>query len=395
MAETSNATAPSKCVWIITGESSGDVYGARVAEALKRLDSQIRIQGMGGAEMAARGVDLLVDSSQMGVVGFVEVLRQIGLFRRCLQYLGEKAREEQPDVVVLIDFPGFNLRLAERLKELSVKVVYYISPQVWAWRKGRIRKIARLVDRMLVIFPFEKETYSGTALPVTFVGHPLVPLLAEQKEPEVERDRGTILLLPGSRKSEVKRIFPLLLKTAVWLQQRHPGVRFVTPLPSEELRNLAQKQVDKGVYGQSLNIDIVQGQEAKYWMQKACCGIAASGTVTMEAAILGLPLVVVYRVHPVTYLLGQLMVDVPYVTIVNLVAEKVIFEEFLQGEARPDKVGTALEAVFPDGERRAEVEKDMRNVIEKLGERQKVCENVARIVIEEADNSGSDEEESP
>lgn len=369
-------------IWIIAGEASGDAYGAFLARALWRLDPELTIRGMGGAAMADAGVEVMVDSSELGVVGLVEVLTHLRTFFRIFYGLLRRAKQERPSTVVLIDFPGFNLRFARRLHRLGIRVVYYVSPQVWAWGSRRIPLIARIVDKMLVIFPFESDTYDGTGLDVEFVGHPLLEILDEHREPGVERDANTVLLLPGSRRAEVDRLLPVMLETASLLAQRHEGLEFVVAVPSGRIAERVRGKLEG--FGDSrteaLAVRVEEGR-TRYWLQRAVAGLAASGTVTVESAILGLPLVVVYKLHALTYHLVRLLVRVPYFTMVNLVAGKMVFEEFLQAAVTPDNLVRALTDILPRGTRRVEAEDGMRAAVQALGGHSHVCQRAAQAVL--------------
>ncbi len=382
MTTASNALSKPHTVWIFAGESSGDLYGARLARELLRQASGLRLRGMGSHAMREAGVDLIVDSSELGVVGLVEVFKHIFTFYRIFHDLVRRAAAERPDAIVLIDYPGFNLRFAKQMKTLGIPVVYYISPQVWAWGRRRIPEIARTVRRMLVIFPFEPEVYAGTSLDVRFTGHPLLEILAEKRSPALARDPHTILLLPGSRVSEIDRLLPDVARTAAALRERHPERRFILAAPNPRIADLCRERL--GALGPAVaaaSIEVVVG-ETQRWMQKAAVGLAASGTVTMEAAILGLPLVVVYRVNAITYWLGRMVVKLPHFTIVNLVAKRLVFEEFLQGNVTARVLAPALERILPGGERHAEVEAGMRDAVASLGEARPASANAAAAVLE-------------
>ena len=352
------------CVWILAGESSGDLYGARLATELRRLSPDTVIRGMGGEAMRQAGVELLVDSSELGVVGLVEVLRHLRTFLAIFRGLVARAKTEKPSAVVLIDYPGFNLRFARQMKLLGVPVVYYISPQVWAWGKRRIPAIARTVRKMLVIFPFETRVYAGTGMEVEFVGHPLLNILAARRLPTAARDARTVLLLPGSRGSEVRRLLQPMLDTAAWLAQRRPDLRFVVAVPRQAIADECARILARWrhTHAGAPAIGIETGATHD-WLQKATAGVAASGTVTLECAMLGLPIVAVYRLNPVTYALGRWLVDLPFFTIVNLVTGKRVFEEFLQGHVCAEVLGPALERILPDGTRRQAAEQGMRDAV--------------------------------
>ena len=220
-----------KKVWILAGEESGDIYGAELARELHKLGPDLRLQGMGGREMKAAGVEILIDSTELGVVGIVEVFRNLTTFIRIFRYLVHKANSEQPAMIVLIDYPGFNLRYAKKMHKLGVKFIYYISPQVWAWKASRIPTIASIVEKMLVIFPFERNIYRQVGLPTVFVGHPLVQIIRKRIDPHIKRDRNLVLLLPGSRLSEVDRLLKPMFETALGLYEKIIDTASLSPFP--------------------------------------------------------------------------------------------------------------------------------------------------------------------
>lgn len=372
-------------IWIIAGESSGDIYGAELSRKLKELRPDIHVKGMGGINMKAAGVDIIVDSTELGIVGIVEVLKSVPFFLKLLNRLADKAAAERPAAVVLIDYPGFNLRFAEKLHKLGIPVVYYISPQVWAWKKGRIPKIARDVTRMLCIFPFEPDVYKGTGLRAEFVGHPLLELLAPFKEKNNQRDDNLVLLLPGSRTSELKAHMKVFLETAVKMLEEHPALHFAMPLPREKTKNTAieiMKGID--VPDKLKNVLDLSVGNARELMTSATAGLAASGTVTVEAAILGLPLVVAYKVNWLTYQIAKRLVKLPAITIANLVTGHTVYEERLQYEATPDKISAALNDILPGGCRRDEVVNGMCECVDMLGNKSNVSRKVAENVLEVA-----------
>lgn len=371
-----------RTIWIIAGESSGDAYGAQLARELCDLDPGLCVRGMGGEAMAAAGVEIMVDASELGIVGLVEVVKHLPTFVRILRRLTQRAAAERPAAVVLIDYPGFNLRFARRLHRLGIKVVYYVSPQVWAWGQGRVPRIAQLVDKMLVIFPFETDVYAGTGLDVEFVGHPLLETLAAGRNPELAREPDTVLLLPGSRMAEVNRLLPVMLETAAALRRRRPRLRFVVAVPRQAMAGHVAALLRRfGVgAGRNPHVDVVVGQ-TRAWLQRATVGIAASGTVTVEAAILGLPLVVVYRLHWFTCWLAQRLVKLPFFTMVNLVAGSQVFEEFLQGAVHPANLVRAVEAILPGGDRAATVATGMAAMVEALGGQESAGRRAAGAVL--------------
>ena len=369
-------------IWIITGEASGDDYGAGLAHALKAAEPTMTIRGMGAEKMRAAGVDIIVDSTDLGIVGFIEVLRHLSFFAKLMKSLVERAASERPDAVVLIDYPGFNIRLAQRLKRLDIPVVYYISPQVWAWKKGRIPKIASSVSRMLCIFPFEPKVYDGTGMKALFVGHPLLQTLAPYTSVQAERDPDLVILLPGSRHSEYSRLMPVFMQTATVLRKQNPRLKFHIPLRNEQNIRAVKDIMAKTNPSFDQELFEFSSGDAREWMRRGAAGIAASGTVTVEATILGLPLVVTYRLHPLTYLLARFLVKLPYVSITNLVTQKRVFEELLQSDATAENLSRALLDILPGGSRHEEVLNGMADCVSQLGNGQDVARNVADNVLD-------------
>ncbi len=361
-----------KSVWIIAGEASGDMYGARLANELRRLDPDVKVSGMGAHHMREAGVEILVDSSELGVIGLIEVLENIFKFIGIMLHLKAEAAKRRPDAVVLIDYPGFNIRFAKILWKLGIPVVWYISPQVWVWRKSNIPKLAKYCSKMMVIFPFEPEVYKGTGLDAEFVGHPLVDIVHERRDPAIRRDPARVLLLPGSRKSETSRLLYPMLETAALLHKRHPELKFAISSPHKrnyELLDSYYQEFKRDNPGLELPpFDITCGQTAR-WMQEASTAIAASGTVTVECAIAELPLVVVYKLNPITFMLARLIIRKlfrGFFTMVNIIAYKRVFEEYLQHQVVPEDLAAAMERILPGGERRAEVDADIKSVVEAI-----------------------------
>ena len=339
----------SPVVLISAGEASGDHHAARMMEAVGRLagdERPVRFFGLGGDAMAAAGLEPVAHSDEVAVVGIVEVLRELPRIRQVFRRLLEAVESRRPELAVLVDFPDFNLRLARRLHRRGVPVLYYVSPQVWAWRRRRVRTIARLVKRMLVLFPFEVDVYRGRELEVEHVGHPLVdevPELPSVWEREANLpERPTLALLPGSRNSEVRRILPPMLRAAAVVgggtgrirrggDSGNDAARVRLILASTVDRDLVHRLVASSpLAGKDLEIVRAERFAAVAGSHLALC---ASGTATLEVGLLGTPLVVVYRVAPVTGLIGRWLVDLPFVSLVNLVLGRRVVPELLQGEA--------------------------------------------------------------
>lgn len=386
----SNQPNRDRRIWILAGEPSGDRYGAQLAEALLRREPSLCVRGMGAADMRDAGVELLVDTSELAVVGLLEALHHLPRFLSAFRMLVRRAKQERPAAVVLIDNPGFNLRLAKKLHKLGIPVVYYVCPQVWAWGKHRIPKMARSIDRLLTIFPFEPEIFADTDLDARFVGHPLVDILSEYRDTAPERDPSVVLLLPGSRASEIESLLPDFLGAADLLHARHPSLRFVVCVPPGHSAELAINSAarHRAEAKTSAPVDVEPGK-ALHWMQRATAGLAASGTVTLEAAILGLPLVTSYRLNPITYQWVKRRVKLPYFTIVNLVAEQPVFAEYLQEDVQPQKLADGVEQVLPDGSRRASALAGMAEAVKRLGPGRDVANEVADSVLELADRPGT------
>ncbi len=371
-----------KTVWIIAGEESGDLYGAELVRELRKLSPELTVAGMGGIEMRNAGVNILVDSTELGVVGFVEVLKKYPTFLRIFRFLVREARASRPDLIVLIDYPGFNLRFAKKMHKAGVPLIYYISPQVWAWGARRIPLIKSTIKKMLVIFPFEKDVYKDVGLDTVFVGHPLVEILRKKVDNNVKKDEKLILLLPGSRFSEVDRLVRPMVDVADKLHKKNPDFKFVVAAPragiADRIRGVLAG-IERGSDLQA-SIQIVVG-ETEILMQKAVAGIAASGTVTVQSAILGLPLVVIYRVNPLTYMIGRWLVDVPYVTMINLIAGAEIYQEFLQNNIRASNLVPAVEAILPGGDRHEAVLVGMKKAVAGLEGPQNASKGAAQEIV--------------
>ena len=337
----------SPAVLISAGEASGDRHAARMMEAARRLAGDggaIRFFGLGGDAMAAAGLEPVAHSDEVAVVGIFEVLRELPRIRRVFRRLLRAVEERRPELAVLVDFPDFNLRLARRLRRRGVPVLYYVSPQVWAWRRRRVTTIARLVRRMLVLFPFEVEVYRGLELEVEHVGHPLVDEVPEipsvwEREADLPA-RARVALLPGSRNSEVRRILPRMLGAAACLAAAGRDVRDSPSAGAARVRLILAPTVDAGLVERLVAASPFAGHELEIVRSGRFAAVAgshlalcASGTATLEVGLLGTPMVVVYRVSPLTGLIGRWLVDLPFVSLVNLVLGRGVVPELLQGEA--------------------------------------------------------------
>lgn len=364
----------SRHFWILAGEASGDMYGARLARELQALAAkegqQVTLAGMGGPAMGqVPGFDRKVDSTELGVMGVVEVLKLLFTFIGIYFKLVRAARKARPEAVVLIDYPGFNLMFALAMYFFRIPVIWYVCPHLWVWGKWRLPVLARICTRMLVIFPFEEEVFASTPLKAEFVGHPLLDLMAEKHDPAIKRDPNCVLLLPGSRVMEITRLMPPMLQTVKELACKHPELHFVLSAPREKILRLCTEYYEQA-RAQDPDfpvIELVTGQTSRY-QQEAGTGLAASGTVTVESAIAGLPLVVVYRMNSFTLLLASMVVKLyrGFFTMVNIILNRELFQEFLQNKVTPEYLVPALEKILPGGERRKEVEDGMKEMTELL-----------------------------
>ena len=363
-----------KNIWILSGEASGDMYGAKLAEELRLIAAakgeEIHIAGMGGPKMIAAGIDIRVDSTELGVIGFVEILKHIFTFINIFFKLVKQAKTERPDRVVLIDYPGFNLLFALVMYCNEIPVIWYVCPHLWVWGKWRLPVLAKICSKMLVIFPFEVEVFAETPLKADFVGHPLVDIVEGRRDPSIVRDPNAFLLLPGSRTMEIERLLPTMLEAVYQLSQKHPQLRFYLSTPRERITNLCLKTISEYREKQpDLPQISVSTGDTGMWQQKAGTGLAASGTVTVESAIAGLPLVVGYRTNWLSIIIAillQVKLFRGFFTMTNIIANKVVYEEFLQHRFKVENIVPAVERILPDGERRLEVEAEMAEVRQML-----------------------------
>jgi lipid-A-disaccharide synthase len=351
---------------VVAGEASGDLHGARLISELRLRVPGLTTFGLGGDEMRAAGLDPLAHSSEISVVGITEVLKVLPRAREIFAGLLREVDRRRPALAVLIDFPDFNLRLAKELKARGVEVVYYISPQVWAWRRGRVKAIARLVDRMLVLFPFEVDFYRGHGVDVVHVGHPLVdevpvlPQAWDQGEPAGGPFR--VSLLPGSRTSEVEALLPTLLEAVRKLASRLPIEAQIIKAPTIS-RDLLEEHVELS----GLPVRIV-AEDRFTAVASSHLALCASGTATLEVGLLGTPMIMVYRLAMWTYVLAKLLVHLPNVSLVNLVLGKRVVPELIQGDANPERIAAEAARLLTDAGVRNEMRAGLSEVRGRLGE---------------------------
>ncbi len=359
-----------KKILIIAGEASGDLHGANLVQELKKQDPTLAFYGVGSRRMREAGVRMLADASQISVVGATEVLTHIGAIYGVYALLKKFLREERPSLLILIDFPDFNILVGKAAKKLGIPIVYYISPQVWAWRKGRIKKIASLVTAMMVVFPFEVELYRKAGVDVRFVGHPLADVVKSEytqaearKQLQLDPRRRTVALLPGSRKREITHLLPDMLEAGKILQSTIVDVQFVLPVAPTLDQAFIQRYVDEG----GVPVRLVDGRVYDA-LRASDAAMVTSGTATLETGLMGVPMVIVYRISGPSFFIGRLLIDVPHVGLVNIVAGKRVAPELLQEDVTPEKIACAVSEVLEDPARYQQVKDDLLQVRAKLGE---------------------------
>lgn len=370
-------------IYFVAGEVSADNHGAALMRSLRVLDPEVKFIGRGGPQMQqVAGAQFKNWIGNAAVLGLWEVLRKYGYFREQFRQTLNEIQESKPDAVVLIDYPGFNLRLARSLRKQSQlhKTIYYISPQVWAWNRGRIKKMARFIDLVLCIFPFETDLYAASGLRAVFVGHPMIERLEMQKI-DTHRDQNLIGLFPGSRTREVRKIFPVMIEAARRLLQLNPTLRFQVAAASEELAREMSETLRAEQLAAREAIEIAVDQTAAV-MQRALVGIVASGSATLEAAYFGMPFVLIYKVAWPTYVAARLVVNVDFLGMPNLLAGKEVVPEFIQHEAKPDAIVNAVRSLMEDSPARDRMILDFDATTRKLGGTG-ASERAAQAILEE------------
>ncbi|HKK05170.1 MAG TPA: lipid-A-disaccharide synthase [Gammaproteobacteria bacterium] len=368
---------------IVAGEASGDLHAAKLVKAVGARAGDVRFFGIGGERMRAAGVEVRVDVARLAVVGLVEVLVHYREIKTVLEQAREWLRRERPDLLVLTDYPEFNLRLAQTAKEVGIPVLFYISPQVWAWRQRRVKMIRERVDMMAVVFPFEAEFYRRHDVPARFVGHPLVdevPAAPERsalrRDLGLDPERPVVGLFPGSRRSEIRRLLPIILDTARRLHRDRPQVQFVLPRAS----TIAEDELEPHLDASGLDIAVVSGRG--YDVMHACDAIVTvSGTVTLEIALAGTPMVIINKVAWLTYLIVRPMLKIEHIGLCNIVAGERLVPELIQHVARPARIAAEIERILDDPDYAASLRERLGKVREKLGEADGT-DNVADLVLE-------------
>jgi lipid-A-disaccharide synthase len=373
-------------IYIIAGESSGDTHGAVLMREIARLVPGVQFFGAGGPQMQKIAQGQFTDWTQEAVVGLWDVVVKYPYFREKFYQMYREIRQLGPVAVIFVDYPGFNLRLAHylRRKQFSGKLIYYISPQVWAWNRGRIPRMAAFLDLMICIFPFEKSLYEASGLKTEFVGHPMIEELDRQRidEPRVPN---LVALLPGSRSREIKRIFPVMLAAAKLLRAKDAALRFEASAASENACVFMQKLVAEAGLS-DIPIGVKHSCEL---MQRAWVGMVASGTATLESSFYLLPFVLIYKVAWLTYLPGRLLIRVDHLGMPNILAGKEIVPEFIQHEALPDRIADSVWKLYSDSTQREAMVSEMARIIQLLGGKG-AGQRAAEAVVRELGSSAQD-----
>lgn len=383
MTTTQKKSAPK--VFFLAGEQSGDLHGSLVIKHLKTIIPELVAEGIGGPMMKKAGMNCIHSSDELAVIGFVEVLKNITRLWKILRDVEKYFIEQKPDMVVLIDYPGFNTRVAAIAKKLGIHVLYYICPQVWAWNSGRVAKICKLINEAVVVFPFEVDIWQkGTT--VNYFGHPLIgiakPGLAPDKIKEEMnlKDKTIISILPGSRTQEIYYILPVLLDTAELILKQKPNVRFLLPIAD----TIEDDRILKHLKGRELPITMVRGQTYDAISVSDLC-LVTSGTATLETAMIGTPMVIVYRVNWLTAIISKFIIQAEHIGLPNVIANKRIVPEFIRGDFKPEKIAKGAIEILENENKKLQIRKQLNEIKSQLGEdnaANRVAEHIASRLAE-------------
>ncbi len=354
---------------LVAGEASGDRHAADLFVELKRLVPGIKGFGMGGENMRHAGVKICYDSSEIAIIGLDGIVRQYPKILRALRLMKKIVSEQRPDLLICVDYKEFNYKLARYAKSAGIKVLFYVSPQFWAWRPGRITKYGAAIDRMAVIFPFEVAIYEEHGIPVSYVGHPLVDKVhASLSKPQsmeklaLDSSHPVIGLLPGSRINVVKRILPLMLLFSERLSKQYADIQFILL----QATSIKDQQIEDSLNHCNLSVNIIKNDT---YDAIQCCNavLTTSGTATLEVALLGIPMAITYRVNLFTYWIGRLLVNIPYIGLPNIIAGRQIIQEFIQNDATPDAISNEMARILTDQAYSKTMIKNLDDIQQKLG----------------------------
>ena len=361
---------PPLSIMFSAGESSGDQHAANMFLELKKHQPDIKGFGMGGAKMALAGIDIRYDSGSIGVIGVVEVLKHYGEIRRALKLIQQLVSTERPDLLVCVDYKEFNLKLARFAKQCGVKVLFYVSPQVWAWRPGRVKTYGKAIDMMAVIFPFETTYYDAENVPVRYVGHPSVDKVHPQRSRledmaifNLDEGNPVIGLLPGSRANEINRLLPIMLAAAEILQARIPGIQFMLP----QADSISDELLESYMGRSPVKITVIKNQPYDVIQ---CCDVVmtTSGTATIEIALLNVPMVITYKLAALTYWLGRWLVNTPFIGLPNIILGKGFIKELIQYEATSENLAEEIERILTDKFYADQMRDNLNQVKQQLGQ---------------------------
>jgi len=374
-------------VMILAGEASGDAHAAEFVERLYQMHPDIQLTGMGGASMRKAGVELIYDSSSIAVVGLVEVITHWSEIKHAMTVVKAAIEDTKPDLLVLVDYQEFNLKMARHARQFGVKILFYISPQVWAWRPKRVYKIGRWIDHMAVIFKFETDIYQRAGIPVTFVGNPLVdkvksaiPVSEAKNNLKLASSKKVVGLFPGSRRAEIDNLLPLMFDSARRLLERIPDLAFVMPVANsldyQSIEHLCQQS----------GLDITLTRDDIYDVIPCCDAIiSCSGTVTLEIALLEVPMCIIYKISWLSYQIMSRLIRIPHIGLANIVAEKLVVKEFVQHQATVENISGEILNILEDDEYRQQIKQGLAQVKANLGEGDGAG-NMARLVLSFVEN---------
>jgi len=372
---------------MVAGEASADLHGSNLVKAMKASCPGVTFCGIGGANMKQAGVKILVSSSDMAVVGLTEVVQRLHTIFRAANKLKAILKAHHPDLLILIDYPEFNLYMARIARRLQIPVLYYISPQVWAWRRGRVKKIAKRVDRMAVILPFEEQFYRKRGVDVDYVGHPLLDAFKPatrnlQQSPEVGGRRSEVRsqkskrqnpvssiqnpvvgLVPGSRREEIRNMLPIMIRSAEILKIRYPDIRCLLPLA----KTIEPEYIDSFIRKSSLDIEVHQGDIYEV-LDRCHIAMVTSGTATLDTAIMAVPMVIVYKVTPLSYRIGKILIKTPFIGLANLVAGERVVPELIQDEVTPERLADEALTLIENEHVRNNMITKLHRIRKRLGE---------------------------
>ncbi|MGB9856598.1 MAG: lipid-A-disaccharide synthase [Dictyoglomaceae bacterium] len=356
------------------GEVSGDVHGAYLIKALKKYNLNLSFYGLGGERMKEEGLNLIANVTRFSTIGFIEPIPYIPIFLKLLNKMEQILKKEKPDLLILIDFQGFNIPLAKKAKKLGIPTIYYFAPQYWLWgKRENAKKISKYLSWIIATFPQEFKLYKEYTDRVSFFGHPLVDYLSSL-EPQ-KREDNLIGIFPGSRKQEIENLTPLFMRIASHFSKR--GFKFLLPLASQQFLSLLNKHVDKNL--NNLNIEILSGKESYKVLQKVNFGLASSGTITLEASFLSCPLFVFYKISRITYFIGKRIIHHKYISLPNILAGREIYPEYIQ-KINEDEVIKDIEDFIANAERRERMLFELKKVISSLGE-PGVLDKIAQFIL--------------